>query len=189
MHYLLGAHGTGKSTLVQKFQETNPDYPIMESMARPLHSGLRQCELEIGRKNEQIVLNELSIRLHENTHKVVDSLSTRSLVDQILYNEFVSPELPTEHMEEIWRRDYKYTGYIFYIPIEFPLVSDESRNGIWSDPEIQRHYDLDVKKFLDIEILSGRLKSEQVVTLRGTVEERVEKLSNYLLKQNGETNL
>lgn len=182
MHYLIGAHGTGKTTIVNKFQETNPDYPILESMARPLHAGLKECELEIGRKNEQVVLNHLSIRLHDNTHKVKEALSTRSLIDQILYNKFVSPGLPTQHMQDIWERDYKHTGYIFYVPIEFALETDESRNGIWSDPEIQKSYDLDVLEFLYSETLEGRLKSEQVVTLRGTVEQRVEKMSSYLIK-------
>lgn len=182
MNYLIGAHGVGKSTIVQKFQESYPDYPIMESMARPLHAGLKQCDLVIGRKNEQIVLNELSIRLHENTHKVKESLSTRSLIDQILYNEFVSPELETAHMEQIWRDDIKHTGYIFYVPIEFPLVSDESRNGIWADPVIQRNYDRDVRKFLDNEVKAKRLSHGQIIILEGSNEERVKTLTKYLIK-------
>lgn len=181
MNYLLGAHGTGKSTIIQKLQEKYPDYPIMESMARPLHSGLRQCRLGISRKSEQILLNELSIRLHENTHKVLEALSTRSLIDQILYNKFVSPELPTEYMREIWSKDYRHTGFIFYVPIEFPLVSDECRNGIWSDPEIQLEYDRDVKLFLEKELESGRLTQKQIVTLTGTVEERVRTLIEKII--------
>lgn len=180
MNYLLGAHGVGKSTLIDGIKEINPDYPVMETMSRPLSKGLKEAGIEVNDRQKQIIFNELTLDYHNNVHKLEGALSSRSLIDLILYNKFVSPDIDMSIYKEVWERDFDKIGLIFFIPIEFPLESDEVRNGMFADPKMQKEYEQDALNFLDNEIKERRIFKEQIITLGGTVEQRLQDLRYYL---------
>lgn len=180
MNYFLGAHGTGKSTLVDEILKINPDYVTMEGLSRSLNKGFKEVGFIPNEVNKQIILNDLSLQLHNFTHKVQNAIATRSLVDQIIYNNVVSPDLDISNLQKQWEVDSKYTGYIFITPIEFPLILDDARVGLWSDPEVQTRIELDMGQFLLEQIDKGFLTHGQVVYLEGSVEQRMETLKRYL---------
>lgn len=180
MNYLLGAHGTGKSTLIDAIKEINPDYPVMETMSRPLSKGLKEAGIQVNDRQKQIIFNELTLDYHNNIHKLKEGLSSRSLIDLILYNKFTSPDVDMTIYKDAWERDCSQIGFIFVVPIEFPLVADGVRNGIFADPGMQKEYEVDALLFIQNEIKEGRLYKEQVVYLGGTVEERINDLQYYL---------
>lgn len=180
MNYLLGAHGTGKSTLIDKIKEINPNYPVMETMSRPLSKGLKEAGIEVNDRQKQIIFNELTLDYHNNVHKLTNALSSRSLMDLILYNKFTSPDIDMSLYKQAWERDYKQIGLIFIIPIEFPLVSDEVRNGMFADPGMQKEYEQDSLDFIENEIKENRLSRGQIIYLTGSVQERIDTLRYYL---------
>lgn len=180
MHYFLGSHGTGKSTLCDEILKVNPDFVVMEGLSRSLNKGFREVGFIPNEKNKQVILNDLSLQLHNFTHKVKDAIATRSLIDQIIYNQVVSPELNIQHLQQQWDKDVKYCGYIFVTPIEFPLQLDDARVGLWSDPIIQSNIEDDMESFLLKQVCGGLLTNQQIVYLRGSVEKRMETLRKYL---------
>jgi hypothetical protein len=180
MHYFLGSHGTGKSTLCDEILKINPHFVVMEGLSRSLNLGFKQVGFTPNEKNKQIILNDLSLQLHNFTHKVGNGIATRSLIDQIIYNNVVSPDLNVKHLQHQWDRDRDYTGYIFVTPIEFPLQLDDARVGLWSDPKIQMKIEEDMEEFLLNQIDAGYISRQQVVYLTGSVKERIEKLQQYI---------
>jgi hypothetical protein len=180
MNYLLGAHGTGKSTLIDRIKEINPNYPVMETMSRPLSKGLKEAGITVNDRQKQIIFNELTLDYHNNVHKLDEALSSRSLIDLILYNKFTSPDVDMSIYQQAWERDSHQIGKIFIIPIEFPLVADEVRNGMFADPGMQKEYEQDSLSFITNEVRHKRLSVEQIIYLTGTVEERIESLRSHL---------
>lgn len=180
MNYLLGAHGTGKSTLIDRIKEINPNYPVMETMSRPLAKGLKEAGIPVDERQRQIVFNELTLDYHNNVHKLENALSSRSLIDLILYNKFVSPDINMDIYKQVWEKDFEQIGKIFIVPIEFPLVSDSVRNGMFADPFMQKEYETDSLNFILNELIEGRVDKSQIVFLRGTVEERIRVLQKHL---------
>lgn len=180
MNYLLGAHGVGKSTLIDAIKEINPNYPVMETMSRPLSKGLKEAGIPVNDRQRQIIFNELTLDYHNNVHKLDEALSSRSLIDLILYNKFTSPDIDMSLYQQVWERDYQQIGKIFVIPIEFPLVADEVRKGMFAEPGMQKEYEEDSLKFLSNEVKRKRLSVEQIIYVRGTVEERIEILREHL---------
>ena len=180
MNYFLGSHSTGKSTLCDEILKVDPDFVVVESLVRSMNKGLNEVGVSFHEVNKQKILNNLSLSLHNFTHKSTQGIATRSLIDQIVYNKVVSPDLCVKHLQEQWDKDAKHIGYIFVTPIEFPLVVDEARVGLWSDPVIQKEIETDMELFLLKQVSLGLISNKQIVYLRGSVEERFAVLRTYL---------
>lgn len=180
MHYFLGAHSTGKTTLCNEILKVDPNFVIIESLVRSMNKGFSEVGVSFTEVNKQKMLNNLSLALHNFTHKSTQGIATRSLIDQIVYNEIVSPELDVTFLQEQWDKDVMYVGKIFITPIEFPLVVDEARVGLWSSTSIQKDIEEKMEKFLLDQVSLGFIKTEQIIFLRGSVEERFEKLRTHL---------
>ena len=91
MKILLGSHGTGKTTLLKEVATNFPEYYVTDGFSRPVIKIGKQ--LELSGYEKQYVINELSAWAYQNylTHKNV--ISTRSIVDCIIYSQIITPNL------------------------------------------------------------------------------------------------
>lgn len=171
MKILLGSHGVGKSTLLREVAKQHPYY-VTDGFSRPVTKIAKA--LNFSMNEQQYVINELSAWAYQNylTHKNV--ISTRSVVDCIIYSQILAPEVDIEGMMTLFEETKDQVEYFFYIPVEFDYVIDEGRpGGAWQ--ELQSKIDDIIVQFIQLHI-----PSEKVVVLTGTVEERLEKISTYL---------
>jgi hypothetical protein len=75
---------------------------------------------------------------------------------------------------ELFQQTKHQVEYFFYIPIEFDYVIDDERpGGVWQ--ELQVKIDRVIQDFI-----KEHIPAEKIVTLTGTVEQRLNQISNYL---------
>jgi predicted ATPase len=172
MKILLGSHGTGKTTLLKEVAAKFPDYYVTDGFSRPV-SRISKF-LEFNNNEKQFVINELSAWAYQNylTHKNV--ISTRSVVDCIIYSQIVAPTVDVKDLITLFEETKNQVEYFFYIPVEFDYIVDEERPaGPWQ--ELQVKIDKVIQDFI-----KKYIPAEKIVTLTGTVEERLEQVSKYL---------
>jgi len=169
MKILIGSHGTGKTTLLKEVSTRFPDYYVTDGFSRPVLKIGRM--LELSNNEKQYAINELSAWAYENylTHKNV--ISTRSLVDCIIYSQILTPDVDIENIITLFEQTKDQVEYFFYIPIEFDFVDDPDRLS----HELQIKIDGIIQEFI-----KKHIPEEKVVTLTGTVEERLNQISKYL---------
>ena len=169
MKILLGSHGTGKTTLLKEVSTKFPEYYVTDGFSRPAIKIGRMLELTNDEK--QYVINELSAWAYQNylTHKNV--ISTRSIVDCIIYSQILAPDLDIQNLVTLFEQTKNQVEYFFYIPVEFDYVADPDRLS----PELQIKIDGVIKEFI-----VKHIPKEKVVILKGTVEERLNRISLYL---------
>ena len=169
MKILLGSHGTGKTTLLREVSTKFPEYYVTDGFSRPAIKIGRMLELTNDEK--QYVINELSAWAYQNylTHKNV--ISTRSIVDCIIYSQILAPELDIQNLVTLFEETKDQVEYFFYIPVEFDFVADPDRLS----HELQIKIDGVIKEFI-----VNHIPKEKIVILKGTVEERLNKISLYL---------
>ena len=94
MKILIGSHGTGKTTLLKEVSTRFPDYYVTDGFSRPVIKIGKM--LELSNDEKQYAINELSAWAYQNylTHKNV--ISTRSLVDCIIYSAILTPNVNTD---------------------------------------------------------------------------------------------
>jgi predicted ATPase len=169
MKILLGSHGTGKTTLLKEISNKFPEYYVTDGFSRPVIKIGKY--LDFNSNEKQFVINELSAWAYQNylSHKNV--ISTRSIVDCIIYSQILAPNLDIEDIITLFEKTKDQVEYFFYIPVEFEYVADPDRLS----------YDLQIKIDEVIkEFMVKHIPREKVVILTGTIEERLEKISNYL---------
>ncbi len=169
MKILIGSHGTGKTTLLKEVSTRFPDYYVTDGFSRPVLKIGRM--LELSNNEKQYAINELSAWAYENylTHKNV--ISTRSLVDCIIYSQILTPDVDIENIITLFEQTKDQVEYFFYIPIEFDFVDDPDRLS----HELQVKIDGIIQEFI-----KKHIPAEKVVTLTGTVQERLNQISKYL---------
>ena len=169
MKILLGSHGTGKTTLLREVSTKFPEYYVTDGFSRPAIKIGRMLELTNDEK--QYVINELSAWAYQNylTHKNV--ISTRSIVDCIIYSQILSPTLDISNLITLFEETKNQVEYFFYIPVEFDFVADPDRLS----HELQLKIDEVIREFM-----VKYIPKEKVIILKGTVEERLNKISYYL---------
>jgi len=169
MKILLGSHGTGKTTLLKEVATKFPDYYVTDGFSRPVFKISRMLELSDNEK--QYIINELSAWAYQNylSHKNV--ISTRSVVDCIIYSQILSPDVDIEDIIALFEKTKDQVEYFFYIPVEFDFVADPDRLS----HELQVKIDEIIKDFIE-----KHIPKEKVVILTGTVEERLNQISKYL---------
>lgn len=169
MKILLGSHGVGKTTLLKEVSTKFPEYYVTDGFSRPVIKISKF--LEFSELEKQFVINELSAWAYQNylTHKNV--ISTRSIVDCIIYSQILAPNLDIENLITLFEETKDQVEYFFYIPVEFDYVADPDRLSY----ELQVKIDEVIKEFM-----IKHIPKEKVVILKGTVEERLNKISIYL---------
>ncbi len=165
---LIGAHGTGKSTVLNELKKINNDYYITDGFGRPL----KELEdlLNLTPREKQLIVNTITKHRWDNDVVADRLICTRSIIDEWVYAKIFGFDDLLEERKEIFRNsDYKKSKY-FYIPIEFELEDDGIR---YPQKELQIKCDELMKQWIkefDLE----------VVTLTGTVQERLTTLINNL---------
>ena len=169
MKILLGSHGVGKSTLLKEVQKTLPDYYVTDGFSRPVYKISRM--LDFSEYEKQVVINELSAWAYQNylTHKNV--ISTRSIIDCIIYTQILHPKVDLSEMIALFQDTKDQVEYFFYIPIEFGFVYDPER----LNEDLQKKIDVLFKDFIDTYVPADKL-----ITITGTVEERLNLITKYL---------
>jgi len=169
MKILLGSHGTGKTTLLKEVSTKFPEYYVTDGFSRPIIKIGRM--LELSNDEKQYAINELSAWAYQNylTHKNV--ISTRSVVDCIIYSQILAPDLDIENLIALFEETKDQVEYFFYIPVEFDYVADPDRLS----HDLQLKIDGVIKDFI-----KKHIPEEKVIILTGTVQERLDKISNYV---------
>lgn len=169
MKILLGSHGTGKTTLLKEVQQRLPDYYVTDGFSRPVIQISKK--LELNNVEKQYAINELSAWAYQNYLNHSKVISTRSIVDCIIYSQILTPTLGIDNLTALFEETKHRVEYFFYIPVEFDYVADPDRLS----PELQVKIDQIIKKFI-----ATHIPQDKIVILRGTVEERFEQIAKYL---------
>jgi len=169
MKILLGSHGTGKTTLLKEVATNFPEYYVTDGFSRPVIKIGKQ--LELSGYEKQYLINELSAWAYQNylSHKNV--ISTRSIVDCIIYSQILAPNLDIKDLIALFEETKDQVERFFYIPVEFDFVADPDRLS----HELQVKIDGVIKEFM-----IKHIPKEKVVILTGPVEERLRTISLYL---------
>lgn len=164
MVVLIGAHGTGKSTLLNELKKYRKDLYVSDGWGRPIKEAGKI--LGLSNKEEQIIINTITKHRWNNDVSQSNFVCTRSIIDEWVYSTLMGHDDLLESRKEIFAKsDYKSVKY-FYIPIEFDLEEDGVR---YSGKEFQQRCDALMKDWIKEFDLD-------VVILTGTVEERLHKL-------------
>lgn len=169
MKILLGSHGVGKSTLLKAVQEKYPDYYVTDGFSRPVYKISRM--LDFSETEKQVVINELSAWAYQNYLTHTNVISTRSIIDCIIYSQILHPKMDLTEMIELFDATRDQVEYFFYIPIEFGFIYDPDR----LNEELQKKVDFFFQDFI-----TNHVPADKLVTITGTVEERLETISKYL---------
>jgi len=170
MNILLGAHSTGKSTLLEEIRKTLPFTFTTDGFSRPVKIAKEKSSM--SSVQEQIVLNELTCWAYENYISYKNLISTRSPIDAIVYTEYYLKGLKTQHIQDCFDKHKDNIDHIFYIPIEFPIVNDGVR---FTDEQDRINIDLAIQKYIKDNNLS-------VITVTGSIEERVKTVLAHIVK-------
>jgi GTPase SAR1 family protein len=169
MKILIGSHGVGKTTLLQAVSEKYPEYYVTDGFSRPVYKIAKQ--LDFSEQEKQVVINELSTWAYQNylTHKNV--ISTRSIIDCIIYTQILNPNIKVQDMIDLFQETKDQVEKFFYIPIEFSYVYDPER----LNEDLQKKIDTLFREFI-----VNYIPKDKLVILKGTIEERLDNISNYL---------
>jgi hypothetical protein len=169
MKILIGSHGVGKTTLLKVVSEKYPEYYVTDGFSRPVYKIAKQ--LDFSEQEKQVVINELSTWAYQNylTHKNV--ISTRSIIDCIIYTQILNPNIKVQDMIDLFQETKDQVEKFFYIPIEFSYVYDPER----LNEDLQKKIDTLFREFI-----VNYIPKNKLVILKGTIEERLDNISNYL---------
>lgn len=170
MKILLGSHGTGKTTLLKEVALKFPEYYVTDGFSRPVISISHNLELDSNEK--QYVINELSAWAYQNYLNHKNVISTRSIVDCIIYSQILTPGLDIENLITLFEETKSRVEHFFYIPVEFDYVADPYR--------LSRELQVKIDKVI-VNFIKEHIPVEKVVILTGTVQERLEQISQYLV--------
>ena len=164
MNYLVGAQGTGKTTLLQELLKVNQSIYITDGFSRPVKNLKR--ELNFSDLDEQKIINELTKWNWVSNINNPIYYSTRSIIDAIVYTKVLTPSIDVSNLMQAFQLYNSKSLSYFYIPIEFELTDDKVR---FLDPVLQQTIDKELVNFLKDNNVS-------YITLKGTVEERLNTL-------------
>lgn len=165
---LTGSHGTGKTTLARALAE-KLCLPLITDRARSAakkaevnHAGeLRRDRFKATYFQCLVLINQLFAEMNE------DFVSDRSTLDFLAYWQAYGLPKNTAYQSLCLANRY---DLLVYVPVFFPPESDGFRD---TDSDFQREVDRRI-----LELLS--LVTWPVITVSGSVEERVQMVINWL---------
>lgn len=184
--YLMGAHGTGKSTLVRALQEKLPNMKLMTDMSK-LFLSVEEKDVQTDYNSEEFLKFQKRIFLWCAREYVFaeDTIFSRSLVDSYAYILYAyektrSPYAKnalTQILNLIPTYLQETDGLYVYLPIEFSLTNDGNLLRPL-DREYQVAIDRCITSFLDARHPLSGLKEDRLsyITVVGSVENRVKRV-------------
>ena len=162
---LIGSHGVGKTTLLEKLSLITPETPIKDGSSRIVRSFNKEIGETLTPYEQQLLINKIS-DANWNSDILSNICTTRTPLDHYAYSKALGFEDLAKSREELFENSNYNDIQFFYIPIEFEIESDGIR---YEGLEFQRKID---------QILVERIEKYnlQVIELRGNIEQRVEKL-------------
>ena len=179
-----GAHSQGKTTLIEALQklEMFKDYIVRTSFTRKLQSEGIPINTDGTKVTQLYVMAEHFNRLHLGDNLLLD----RSALDGIAYTKAVLLSDSCQYdcsvdyvdaLESLYKdMIFKY-DVIFYVKPELPLIED----GIRATD--QKFFDAVVGYFNEL-IIIAKHKGVKIVEISGSVEQRIEKITEYLSGKN-----
>lgn len=168
---LTGAHGTGKTTVLNMFKNKT-DYPLITEVVRKLN---KEDNIQINELGD----NETQYTIFDKYKELLqgDYISDRGLTDVCAYTMYLATQgkvfmtLAIKQFSEVcaFTKENPDVHY-FYFPIEFDLVDDGVRSV---DPQFQQDIDNILKQIL-------KEAGIQYVTVHGTPEERYKQIINSI---------
>ena len=181
IYTLTGTHSTGKSTLLSKLKEVYPTFYFNDSSTRDVTSKEERRLDEISDDTQNKLFKAIEVKEVEllQVSKTVPTFMDRSFVDFTAYtlafnkqgkiSDTFAAMMQYECEKRLTRNQY---DVIFYLPIEFDIVDD----GI-------RSIDVTLQKLVDFEIRNLLSKQANVRTLSGTIDERLQQISNCISRR------
>lgn len=166
LNVLVGAHGVGKTTLLEQLKEKDTSFYITDGFARPVRRALGDNS---NPALEQRLINELTLHawkgwLGQNV------VAGRSLIDVMIYTTYYRPGVEIGHLQDFFDKTKEKAKY-FYIPIEFELEDDGER---YIDTNDQKNIDKELRLFLKEKGLTFTL-------IKGTMDQRLSILRENLI--------
>ena len=162
---LIGSHGTGKTSVVERLAEITK-LPVIEELARNYDMNTPDMN-EYKFFQKQLLLEqikaEMALKLSNGSF-----ISDRSTIDNMAYFllkcENVSTEEEKTRYVNIAIQNALLYNYLFYIPIEIPLDNnDEFR---FNDEIFRSQVDDKIVQIIELFKL-------HVITIRGSLDERI----------------
>jgi nicotinamide riboside kinase len=173
---LVGAQGTGKSVLAKEIQKRHPSLHLIDG----IHRNAQQEGFQINKTNDiESQLTTIRRYLNQlNTNTKQDFISVSSIIRQTAYA--VNNKLPDYVLRLLFAlcqlEAQHFADFVFYLPIEFPLVRDGVRA---EDIEYQKTIDSEIQKLLE----TFYSLYPNYFIIRGSVEERVKHIEDIICKE------
>jgi predicted ATPase len=170
-YVLTGAHGTGKSTLLNELRSI-PGYKFSDSVTRKSGAVLNQEGTDEGQLK---ILSAILDYEQANQLYQTDYILDRSFIDFYAYTIYLyrRDQVTYETFKRIkseFKERLKHYTLVFYLPIEFDIEQDGVRSD---DTEFQTEID---------EIIRTTLTDNEVsfIPVTGTVEQRVSDIKQHI---------
>lgn len=171
---LTGAHGTGKTTILNHYKGKMP--VITEVVRNLIKQGVKINEM--GDEEGQHIIFNTHIK---NLSEAPEYISDRGPTDAIAYSAYhyemqegkVSLKELKYEIDELGKFIKNNPDIIWcYFPIEFPVVDDGVRS---TEEEFRKYIDESIKEVLDVFVVN-------YYTITGTVEERIKQMDEIINK-------
>jgi len=183
---LVGAHGTGKTTLAKEIQKLFPYCEIIDGV----HREAKQNGFQINQTNDVVSQIETVQRYLQKVCGKPYFISVDSIIRQTAYaicNKL--PEPVIDLMNRLCRIEKEqFADFVFYIPIEFPLEKDSVRD---EDIQFQKNVDNEIRNLINYFYTTSEIKDlvalfyrrYQIIT--GPIENRIEQIKkSFFLESN-----
>jgi deoxyadenosine/deoxycytidine kinase len=169
-----GSHCTGKSTLVDTLAVKGV-FPNSVLFITEIVRGLVVGGVKVNQFNDHKSQMTILEAHHKNILNYKDFITDRCSLDAFVYSTWNylnggCSYREWKEYEEIFLDCINSYDYIFYLPIEFPIVSDGFRD---TDVEYQ-------KQIHELFIRLSKMYAINLITLRGSVEERIETMKKFI---------
>jgi len=169
---LVGAHGTGKSTIANLIQ-AKYGWPIIESASRDIKSLMDSGKIHITDQDYHELITMFNLKLWKDIQdgcQRQNYIFTRTLIDNISYSKDFSEDLNNNPLyQELIAGNRLKNSLIFHIPIEFELEDDGVR---YTDKEYQKLIQERQEFILKKLVRDGVIKNW--IEIAGTPYERLE---------------